>query len=110
MAARARDRTRQARHMARASGPWAECGPRGPRTLCIPGQPWLRWMDARWAWRAKFASAPTPWSGPVHAEPMLAGLAGRVVELGAGGGKVGAALSAGVVALDWVREGLRDAS
>jgi SAM-dependent methyltransferase len=46
----------------------------------------------------------------VHAERLLAGLSGRVVELGAGGGKVGAALPRGSVALDWVLEGLRDAS
>ncbi|MEA3201924.1 MAG: hypothetical protein QOE90_3352 [Thermoplasmata archaeon] len=62
------------------------------------------------AWRRKHAAQPAPWRGPVHSAPLLAGLAGRVVELGAGGGKVGAALPAGAVALDWAPEGLRDAS
>ena len=46
----------------------------------------------------------------MHASPLLAGLAGRVVELGAGGGKVGGALPRDALALDWAPEGLRDAS
>jgi ubiquinone/menaquinone biosynthesis C-methylase UbiE len=51
------------------------------------------------------------WSGPVHSTPLLAALppGGRVLELGAGGGKVGRALPADALALDWVREGLRHA-
>lgn len=63
-------------------------------------------MDARWAWRLKHERQAAPWSGAVHAEPLLAGLSGRVIELGAGGGKVGNMLPH-AVALDWVREGLR---
>lgn len=62
--------------------------------------------DARWAWRAKYAREPEPWAGPVHAQPLLAGLPAPVVELGAGGGKVGAAMPEGAVALDWVPEAL----
>lgn len=58
-------------------------------------------MDARRAWQRKFAREPEPWRGPLHASPLLATLAGRVVELGAGGGKVGAALPADALALDW---------
>lgn len=69
-----------------------------------------RRVDARWAWRLKHQRQPKPWSGPVHAEPLLADLPGVVVELGAGGGKVGAVLPPGAVALDWVVEGLRDAA
>jgi SAM-dependent methyltransferase len=65
---------------------------------------------ARAAWRAKHAREAEPWRGPVHAAPLLAGLAGRVVELGAGGGKVARALPPGAVALDWAPEGLRDAA
>lgn len=65
-------------------------------------------MDTRWAWRQKHAQHAQPWSGPVHAEPLLEGLRGRIVELGAGGGKVGAALPPTALALDWVAEGLRD--
>ena len=68
-----------------------------------------RRVDARWAWTLKHQRQEQPWHGPVHAEPLLDGLAGVVVELGAGGGKVGAALPPDAVALDWVREGLRDA-
>lgn len=60
------------------------------------------------AWRRKHAREARPWSGPVHAAPLLRGLAGRVVELGAGGGKVGGALPPDAVALDWAPEGLRD--
>lgn len=63
---------------------------------------------ARDAWRRKHRLEPRPWSGPVHAAPLLAGLSGRVVELGAGGGKVGALLPPDAVALDWAPEGLRD--
>lgn len=70
--------------------------------------PLSRGVDARWAWRLKHQRQPRPWSGPVHAEPLLADLGARVVELGAGGGKVGRALPPGALALDWVREGLRD--
>lgn len=55
----------------------------------------------RAAWLRKFAREPQPWSGPVHAAPLLRGLAGRVVELGAGGGKVGAALPTDAIAIDW---------
>ena len=67
-------------------------------------------MDAREAWRRKHRQEARPWSGPVHASPLLAGLAGRVVELGAGGGKVGRALPPDALALDWAPEGLRDAA
>jgi len=67
-------------------------------------------MDARWAWQLKHSREAAPWSGPVHAEPLLTDLGARVVELGAGGGKVGSALSPQTIALDWVREGLRDAA
>ncbi len=66
-------------------------------------------VDARDAWRRKHAREAAPWRGPVHAAPLLAGLSGRVVELGAGGGKVAGALPAESVALDWAPEGLRDA-
>lgn len=66
-------------------------------------------MDPREAWRRKHAREASPWRGPVHAAPLLAGLSGRVVELGAGGGKVGAALPRDALALDWAPEGLRDA-
>ena len=66
-------------------------------------------MDLRDAWRRKHAREARPWSGPVHAAPLLAGLSGRVVELGAAGGKVGAALPRDALALDWAPEGLRDA-
>ncbi|HEX2022181.1 MAG TPA: class I SAM-dependent methyltransferase, partial [Candidatus Thermoplasmatota archaeon] len=62
--------------------------------------------DARGAWRALYARNPRPWTGPVHAAPLLAGLSGRVVELGAAGGKVRRALPPGALGLDWVREGL----
>ncbi|HVM46262.1 MAG TPA: methyltransferase domain-containing protein [Candidatus Thermoplasmatota archaeon] len=55
----------------------------------------------RAAWLRKYATQREPWRGPVHAAPLLAGLRGRVVELGAGGGKVGAALAADALALDW---------
>lgn len=66
-------------------------------------------MDPRRdAWRRKHAREPAPWRGPVHAAPLLAGLSGRVVELGAGGGKVAGALPLGTVALDWAPEGLRE--
>lgn len=59
-------------------------------------------MDpAREAWRRKFAREPEPWRGPVHAAPLLADLRGIVVELGAGGGKVGAALPKDAIAIDW---------
>lgn len=64
-------------------------------------------MDAREAWRRKYAREPAPWRGPVHAAPLLADLAGRVVELGAGGGKVAAALPPEALALDWAPEGLQ---
>lgn len=74
--------------------------PRGP----------LRTMDPRTAWRRKHAAQSAPWRGPVHAAPLLEGLAGRVVELGAGGGKVGAALPGDAIALDWAPEGLREGS
>lgn len=63
-------------------------------------------MDPRDAWRRRYATQPEPWRGPVHAAPFLAGLAGRVVELGAAGGKVRAALPPGTLGVDWVREGL----
>lgn len=64
-------------------------------------------MDPRReAWRRKHAREPAPWRGPVHAAPLLVGLAGRVVELGAGGGKVAAALPPDALALDWAPEGL----
>ena len=55
----------------------------------------------RAAWLAKFAREPEPWRGPVHTEPLFAGLRGRILELGAGGGKVSAALPADALALDW---------
>ena len=59
-------------------------------------------MDpAREAWLRKFAREPAPWRGPVHAAPLFAGLSGRLVELGAGGGKIGAALPPDALALDW---------
>lgn len=60
----------------------------------------------REAWRRHYEARREPWRGPVHAAPLLAGLEGRVVELGAGGGKVGRALRADALALDWVREAL----
>lgn len=56
---------------------------------------------AREAWQRKYAREPAPWRGPVHAAPLLAHLRGVVVELGAGGGKVGAALPPDALALDW---------
>lgn len=62
----------------------------------------------REAWRAYYATQREPWRGPVHAAPLLEGVSGRVVELGAGGGKVGRALSPDALALDWVREALPD--
>lgn len=55
----------------------------------------------RAAWLRKFSREPEPWSGPVHAAPLLADLTGRVIELGAGGGKVGDALPRDVLAMDW---------
>lgn len=59
-------------------------------------------MDARRdAWLRKFATEPEPWSGPVHSASLLQGLRGRVVELGAGGGKVSGALPRDALALDW---------
>lgn len=59
-------------------------------------------MDpARAAWQRKFAREPEPWSGPVHAAPLLADLRGRILELGAGGGKVSPALPPDTLALDW---------
>lgn len=58
-------------------------------------------MDAREAWLRKFAREPEPWRGPVHAAPLLADLRGRIVELGAGGGKVASALPHDAIALDW---------
>lgn len=58
----------------------------------------------RAAWQRKFARVPAPWRGPVHAAPLLRGLAGRVVELGAGGGKVSDELPPDALALDWIRE------
>lgn len=59
-------------------------------------------MDAqRAAWLAKYANQRAPWSGPVHAAPLLAGLSGRILELGAGGGKVSGALPPSAIALDW---------
>ena len=65
-------------------------------------------MDARWAWRLKYQGEPEPWRGPVHAEPLLRALPGpRVVELGAGGGKVAGALPPETLALDWVGGALR---
>lgn len=67
-------------------------------------------MDPRAAWRRKHAHEERPWSGPVHAAPLLEGLDGVVVELGAAGGKVRAALPPSTVALDWAPEGLRDAA
>lgn len=66
-------------------------------------------MDLREAWRRKHRAEARPWSGPVHAAPLLAGLTGRIVELGAGGGKVGGALPPDALALDWAPESLRDA-
>lgn len=67
-------------------------------------------MHPRDAWRRKHRQEARPWSGPVHVSPLLAGLTGRVVELGAGGGKVGNVLPADALALDWAPEGLRDAA
>jgi SAM-dependent methyltransferase len=64
-------------------------------------------VDARWAWRIRFERDARPWHGPVHAGELLRDLPGaRVVELGAGGGKVREALP-GAIALDWVAEGMR---
>lgn len=72
--------------------------------------------DPRAAWLRKYAREPAPWRGPVHAAPLLRGLRGahasadasrspqgarRIVELGAGGGKVGGALPPDALALDW---------
>ena len=79
------------------------------RNVQTPRPPCRR-VDAREAWRRKHRREARPWSGPVHAAPLLAGLSGRVVELGAGGGKVGAALPRGALAVDWAPEGLRDAA
>lgn len=62
---------------------------------------WRRVDPHRAAWLAKYAREPSPWRGPVHAAPLLADLRGRVLELGAGGGKVGAALPPDALALDW---------
>lgn len=67
-------------------------------------------MDARWAWRLKHEREPAPWAGPVHAGHLLRDLGPRVVELGAGGGKVASVLPRDAVGVDWVVEGLRDAS
>ena len=61
---------------------------------------------SRAAWQRKFASAPEPWRGPVHASSLLRPLTGRIVELGAGGGKVSDELPPDAIALDWVREAL----
>lgn len=59
-------------------------------------------MDPRRAaWLAKYAREPEPWRGPVHAAPLLATLRGRIVEIGAGGGKVAQALPPEALALDW---------
>lgn len=59
-------------------------------------------MDAhRAAWLRKYATQPAPWSGPVHAAPLLAKLSGRIVELGAGGGKVSEEVPADALAIDW---------
>lgn len=64
-------------------------------------------MDARRsAWMRRYAREPEPWRGPVHAEPLLRGLGGRIVELGAAGGKVRRALPPGTLGIDWVSEGL----
>lgn len=63
-------------------------------------------MEERDAWRRKYVAQPKPWAGPVHAAPLLADLPTPIVELGAGGGKVGATLPEGTLALDWVAEGL----
>lgn len=59
-------------------------------------------MDAqRAAWLKKYATQRAPWSGPVHAAPLLAKLSGTIVELGAGGGKVSEALPRDSLAIDW---------
>ncbi len=63
-------------------------------------------MHARDAWRRHYATQPAPWRGPVHAAPLIAQLSGRIVELGASGGKVGTVLPPDTLALDWAREGL----
>jgi SAM-dependent methyltransferase len=63
-------------------------------------------VHPREAWRRQYATQREPWRGPVHAAPLLEGLTGRVVELGAGGGKVGRALPPDALAVDWVREAL----
>ena len=55
----------------------------------------------RAAWLRKYATQREPWAGPVRAAPLLAGLRGAIVELGAGGGKVGAALPRDALAIDW---------
>ena len=55
----------------------------------------------RAAWLRKYATQREPWSGPVHAAPLLRKLSGRIVELGAGGGKVSDALPADALAIDW---------
>ena len=60
----------------------------------------------RAAWQRRYAREPTPWRGPVHAEPLLRTLSGRVVELGAAGGKVRRALPSDALGIDWVRAGL----
>lgn len=58
------------------------------------------------AWRRHYATQREPWRGPLHAAPLLAGLSGRILELGAAGGKVGRALPPDALALDWVGEAL----
>src|SRR5687767_11472996 len=74
--------------------------PSEPRNVQAPRAASPR-VDPREAWRRKHLREARPWSGPVHASPLLDGLPGRVVELGAGGGKVGAALPRDALALDW---------
>lgn len=58
------------------------------------------------AWERLHATSARPWRGPVHARDLLATLEGRVVELGAAGGKVREALPPGTLGLDWSRTGL----
>lgn len=68
----------------------------------MPSAARSRALDAqRAAWLRKYATQREPWSGPVHAAPLFARLSGRIVELGAGGGKVSGALPADALALDW---------
>lgn len=55
----------------------------------------------RAAWLRKYATERAPWAGPVHAAPLLADLQGAILEIGAGGGKVGAKLPRDTIALDW---------